>query len=106
MKMNFSNVLLVLMTGKPMRSVVDGEDVDLTLGLCATEGLLRALPEDTTDDKFANYKLAERIVKATREDGDGIVDLSAEEIVLIKKRIGMTYESPSVVGAAFDLLAG
>lgn len=80
MKVNFS-ASIVDLDGKPLAD-------DLTLGSMATNALMggfedeRALPGE---DKAKRLKLALRI------HGAGEVDLSAEEIALIKKLIAKAY---------------
>src|ERR1700741_2559296 len=94
MKRNFSTVLTF--AGKPVKEA----DVELNLGGVAVSALLMLRQDDSNisgDEKFRRYKLAERLTAG------GVVDVSVEELALIKSLIGGMYQ-PIVVGAAFDLL--
>lgn len=77
--------------------VIDGEE--LTVKSVCINSLLTASHEDDGDTKFADYELFKRI-----KDGDE-VELSAEEIVRLKKKIGVLYQ-PIVVGQSYEVLEG
>lgn len=51
------------------------------------------------EEKFKHYQLAERIIAG------GQVDLTPEEVVLVKERVGLGYGA-DVVGPAYKLLNG
>lgn len=98
MKVNFGTKLKTL-EGKPIKKGNANSD-DATLGSVSINALLSLTDEDRKLDalkKFEMGKLAKRIY-----DGKEI-DLKAEEITLIKKRIGMMYP-PLVVFRAYELL--
>lgn len=72
----------------------------LTLGSVAQDALLGTYADEGAlpgTEKFARYQLAQKL------HGQDAVDLSAEEIALIKKLIGKAW-SALVVGRAFDAL--
>lgn len=110
MKRNLNVVLLNLdkspITEAMVEPLVEGKEVvrkvtKLTLAAVATSALL-ANHQDERDlsgtDKVTRYKLAQRINDADRE-----IEMSAEEVTLLKTLIGKAY-APLVVGQAFDLL--
>ncbi len=70
---------------------------DATLAIVATKALLDADVREDGAAKVRAFNLALRV------HAGGEVDLSAEEIVLIKERIGLLY-GPVVVGPAWALL--
>jgi len=53
----------------------------------------------SSDKKIKRYELLRRI-----HDTDGLVELSAEEITLLKSLINRKHENPLYVGQAFDIL--
>lgn len=94
MKRDFSAVLTF--AGKPVKE----QDAELNLGGVAVSALLLLRQDESNisgEDKFKRYKLAERLTSG------GVIDVSVEELALLKKLIGAMYQ-PIVVGAAFDLL--
>ncbi len=96
MKRNMTAVLTTL-TGMPIK---DGE-ASLTLGAVATNALLMPYEDERNlsgDDKVKRFKLAQRI-----HDAQGEVDISSEEITLLKSLIAKAY-TPLVVGRAFAIL--
>ena len=91
-------LLINVMDGKPLLSA-DGKTA-VTLGSVCVEALLAMLEDDrkmSGAQKMKNWELAERIAKG------GVVKASAEEVSLLKDRIGVMY-GPAVVGPAFTLL--
>lgn len=98
MKRDFSAVLTF--AGKPVTEKVDGKEVTFTLGGVAVSALLMLRQDESNisgEEKFKRYKVAERLTAG------GIIEVSVEELALLKKLIGSLYQ-PIVVGAAFDLL--
>lgn len=98
MKRDFSATLTF--AGTPVKEKADGNEVQLNLGGVAVSALLVVNPAEQNvsgEEKFKRYKLAERLT------GGGVVDVTVEELALIKKLIGSMYQ-PIVVGAAFELL--
>lgn len=78
----------------------DGELTPITLGAMACSSLLTHFKDETNlsgDEKAKRYKLCMRIVDQNE------VDLSIEEIALVKKLIGK-HPSALCVGQAFDML--
>lgn len=111
MKFNL-NVVLKNLDGSPVtEAVVDRMEegkqvvrkvVEVTMAGIATNALLSVPQEQDmpTQVKYNRYKLAQRIAGA-----EGEVELSAEEVSMLKDLIGKAY-APLVVGQAFDLLEG
>lgn len=97
MKVQLDTKILNLQ-GEPIK---DG-DGDLTLKAVICAAMLGLLQEDQNADSTAKvrmFRLAQRAV-----DG-GEQDISAEDITLIKQRVGKMYGA-LIVGRAFDLLEG
>lgn len=70
-------------------------------GVCATVLLGQQQNEKATgEEKMKRYELAKKIW-----DGDGVVDVKAEDITTLKKLIGESY-LPLVVGQAYQMLEG
>lgn len=59
---------------------------------------LQADQHDSVDQKIRLYTLAQKVYQG------GEVDLSAEDISLIKDRIGKVFNHVVVIGRAFELL--
>lgn len=96
MKRNTTAAIKTL-TGEPIK---DGQ-ADLTLGAVATNALLMPYEDERNlsgDEKVKRFKLAQRI-----HDAAGEVDISAEEITLLKSLIAKAYTA-LVVGQAYAIL--
>ncbi len=94
---NFSTVLTDP-DGAPIR---DGDQKVMTLGRAAMMALMGTYPEDvaaSTEEKMRRGLLAQRVYNAGRED------VSAEDVVLIKKYIGKL--PVMIVTRAVPLLEG
>lgn len=89
--------------GKDMKEMVDGQEKVITIKKFCVNAVL-ANPSDnakeTGEQKVKRYELAKKIQNAKKE-----IDLSSEEISLIKKEIGINYP-PIVVGQAYEILEG
>lgn len=94
MKVDFSKVITGL-KGEPLS---DGkEPVTLSAVVC---GVLLALDQaESAEDKVRKFQLAVRAVNG------GVQDLSAEDLVLLKKLIGKLCP-PLVVGRSYQILDG
>ena len=81
--------------------VTPGADGPLTLGRVSVHALLVERPMEKTsgEEKLQRFRIAARV------HGGGEVDLTAEEIALIKARIGSVF-LPLIVGRAYALLEG
>lgn len=104
MNIDFSAKLLDL-EGKPIIDVVAGADgapmpVEATLGRAAVNALLAVTEEDralTGSDKAGRFALALKL------QGAGEVDVSVDEVALIKRLTGQIF-GPLVVGRCWALL--
>ena len=103
MKIDFSEKLYDL-DGEPLEVLVKKEKVQMTLGYACGEAMLATIPHADQNEqgksKWERWELAGKIIKADKPIG-----LTAEEIVSVKKRVGMTF-GPPVVGPVFQLLEG
>lgn len=96
MKIKFNQFILdeqdepIKVPGKP----------NLTLRDVCINSLLSNQQEDKEKEKFERYEVFQKIKKADKE---GMVDLSTEEIVIIKKAIGI-FQPPLLLGQAFNML--
>lgn len=96
MKIDFSQKILDFKD----EPVVDaGKDLTLSSACMTALNIVKKEDTSTGDQKFKKYELSMRI-----KDG-GVVDISTEEIVLIKAIVGEIYV-PLLVGRIFDLLEG
>lgn len=79
----------------------DKKGKDLTLRIAAVEALMFLNPEkkESGKDKYRAWQLTKTAMRS------GMVELSAEEVVFLKDKIG-DFWSPNVVGACYDILEG
>ena len=91
------NVPLKTLDGQTMKDNIDGQVVDATLKLIAVNAILSPVQKESGIEKVKKFNLAQRIY-----DND-TVELSVEEVSLIKERIGELFP-PLVVGQAFKML--
>ena len=99
MKRNFNTTLKTL-DGKPIK---EADDLDVTLSTVAVNALLAAYEDERNlagDDKVKRFKLAQLI-----NDADGEVEVTAEQVSLLKTLIAKGY-TPLVVGQAYEILEG
>ena len=96
MKINFQQEILG-MDGKPLK---DEKDASLLLENIAVNALLAATQDDKADGvaKAKRFALAMKINNVTEP-----VEVTAEEITMIKDLVGKVYMT-LVVGRAYDLL--
>ena len=103
MKIDFSTLLYGLdgevLRSTPMKAGDKGKPQ--TLGRVCVDALVALERNATPDGKtsFERYQLAEKINDKKE------VDLEAEEIVILKERVGVVF-GPVVVGPAYKLLEG
>lgn len=72
---------------------------ELTMKMVCCNAMLLADPADkAADSKVKKFNMA---VKLADKD---IIDVTAEDIVLLKKCINVVYEQPLIVGQALNLL--
>lgn len=84
----------------------DGETIKLndkamTLRVASVEVLLTLRENDNGNDKAENYSLAMKI-----HQSNGQLDLTTDEIVKVKKRIGDSDMPAMVVGQCWEMLEG
>lgn len=108
MKINFSSKITTI-KGLPMKEAVveDGEKIEKEIELkdICINALLTDVPKpqnapiESGREKFKKYNLAKKV-------GDGgEIEISSEEITLLKEQIGNLYP-PMVVGSAYEILEG
>lgn len=88
--------------------MVNGETVEepLTLAGACTFALMSQFPDEQTltgDEKLNRHLLAARIHEAANGDGDGAVDLKAEDVALLKRLVAKAW-STRACGPALLLL--
>lgn len=83
-------------------NIIDG-DTNFTLRMVMSKALLTSYVGDksTPEEKYNRYTIFKKIEEAP----DNIVELSSDEIVVIKKLVGLSYP-PLIVGQAWDMLEG
>ena len=79
--------------------VLKEDKKDIVLKKILTNALLIAVEKESGVDKVKKYELAKLIHKGK------VIDLTAEDVVLLKKQVGDFY-TPLVVGQVFALLEG
>lgn len=90
---------LTTFTGEVIKDVNgNGEAVDATIRMALVNAVLSPVQKETGMDKVRKYELAKRI-----HDQDE-VELSKDDVELIKERVGELY-TPMIVGQIFELLA-
>lgn len=103
MKIDFSVVLFSLEAEPFTRVKTVGdkvESVNMTLGHACAQSLLGMIDEDkmaTGVQKYDRWKLASKIIT------EKVIDLTVEEIVSIKDRVGKVY-GPAQIGPIFNIL--
>lgn len=97
-KIDFDAQILAIDGVTPMKKS-EGSDEAVTLGTVAAEALLRTGTEKSGEEKYQLFSLAIKIAQG------GSIEISPEDIVLIKKKIAESF-TILVVGRAFDLLNG
>jgi hypothetical protein len=98
LKINFDFVPVDLMSEQSI-TMPDGK-TPATLARLCVQALGAALPDEqdqTAEDKVRAWSLGGKIVRG------GVVDLPAEDIALLKKRVGKLY-GPFVVGPCLEAL--
>jgi hypothetical protein len=95
-----TNTVITNLTGDVMKDVgPDGETSDATLKSTIVNALLSPVQKENGLDKVKKYELAKKVYEADE------VELTAEEITLIKARVGDAF-IPMVVGRVFEMLEG
>lgn len=99
MKIDMTTVLLAL-DGKPI-PIGPGEDsLNSTLRTIVENALLSPL---RGDENVTGAKKAEMFILAMRAHTEDQCDMKAEEITMVKERIGRAFP-PLIVGRAYEIL--
>ena len=96
MKLNVNETLKTL-NGEVIKDVVNGEAVEATLRTALVNAILSPVEKETGMDKVKKYELAKRVHSQDE------VELSPDDVELVKERVGELYV-PLVVGQIFDKL--
>lgn len=102
MKRNL-NVVLKTLDGQPLKEDHNGAVSDVLLSRLAVNALLVNYPDEQSlsgEEKVKRFKLAQQI-----NDADGDVEVTAEQVALLKSLIAKGY-TPLVVGQAYEILEG
>lgn len=78
----------------------EAEQKPRTLQFTIIEAVLTPKEKDTPQQKMDKYRIFQKIEKANKE-----IELTAEEITMIKQLIGES-KPPLIVGQAWDMLEG
>lgn len=90
---------LVQMNGNPLMDTNEkGEAVEATVKTAIVNAVLSPVQNEKGIDKVKKYELAKRIYQV-----EGEIELTPEEVVLIKDRVGELY-TPLIVGQVLELL--
>lgn len=97
MKINLEQVLKSL----DGTHLLSEDQKEITLGKVCVGALTNMLPTEqaTGEVKFQRFQLAQKI------NGQKEIELTSEEIVIIKERVGVLH-SPLVVGLVYEMLEG
>lgn len=102
MKRNL-NVVLKTLDGEPLKEDHNGTARDVLLSRLAVNALLVNYHDEQSlsgEEKVKRFKLAQQI-----NDADGDVEVTAEQVSLLKSLIAKGY-TPLVVGQAYEILEG
>jgi hypothetical protein len=93
--------------GKPLLDAA-GKPVDTTLAMVAETALLASYQDEqnlSADDKIKRFGIAKKIsdAAANQLQAHGKVELSVEELAMLKKLIAKAY-NPLITGRAFEIL--
>jgi len=101
MKIDLSKALLSF-AGKPLSDGSE-EGKTVTLDTVVLTALMSVTKEDQnakSEQKVMVFKLGQKVAAAKGK----VVDLTPEELTLIRARINAVYAAPIIVGAAMELL--
>ena len=91
--------MLKTFDGQVMKDVdSSGNAVEASLKTLLVNAVLAPTKDEKGVDKVRKYELAKMIFKG------GEVDLTAEDIILIKKQVGDNF-APIIVGQVFEMLS-
>jgi hypothetical protein len=88
--------------GRPIKEAVDAAPLDIaTVCIGALTATIDADRKSTLSEKTALFKMASRIANS-----DGAIEVSPEELAILRKRVNDAFPSPILVGAAMQILGG
>ena len=97
MKVNTETILTTIQ-GQPLKDKdTNGQVIDVTVKTVIINAILIPKQNETGIEKVQKYELAKKIYSSPE------VDLTVEEIVLIKEKVGEAF-APIVVGQIWNLL--
>ena len=97
MKIDF-NTTINNLDGNPLKIKSNDQEKNMTIGYILSSAAIVQLPTDDkmdVEEKIALFSIAKKVV-----DNE---ELTTEEMVLVKKRIGEMH-GPLVVGRAYEIL--
>lgn len=95
---------LLDLLGEPIRDVETPQGY--TVGLALLRAALYVGKDEAgipPESKFGRYELARKIAAQMREDSEGRIDLSTDELKLIRDQVGRMY-LPLVMGQIWRIL--
>ena len=100
MKIDFTQTLKMI-SGEVMKDMNEkNEAVDATIKMAVVNALLAPQKEeDTGINKIKKYELAKMVYNS-----EGEVDVTAEDITMIKKAVEKAFPSPMIVGQVNEML--
>jgi hypothetical protein len=94
------NQVLKTLDGQTMKdNDGKGNAIDATVKMAIVNAVLSPVERESGIDKVKKFNLAQKIY------GSDEIDLTAEEISLIKERVGDTF-APIIVGQVWNILEG
>lgn len=103
MKVKINKTLSALDGSPAILKNEDGKETVLTLKTICVNALQFQEKDVSGSEKMKRYRLATKIY-GTKDSEDIEMDLSAEDITMLKDLINKSYPSPIVVGQAWDIL--
>jgi hypothetical protein len=96
MRIDFDSQLFNL-DGSHLKDITTGKERDALLKTVCVNALLGEDKEDSGEEKLRRYRLGTRIYKG------GVIEVTAEEVSLMKKLIGRFFP-PLVAGQSLEML--
>lgn len=100
MKVNFDTVLMGL-KGQPIKVSEAPDSEDCTLGFVSA----LALQQHSQDDLLKKLKVFKLLKAIVESEGKGEIEITTEDVVLLKEKIGAPgFNNPVVCGRCVELL--